>query len=645
MHRFQPRQHRLTTTSKPQPEAKFRLQRLQCRKCKGRCITSYNTPQACGRPQLGPPVSGWVGTSSPRSIVCGPTIHKIATMPGFDGTANVLVSFALAAAVDLLEVSKAFDPPSYLQLLNLYFIIICISFIVVAVEVLSAYPWLSRYPELDLTCHNKMGFCGLVRRKGVQKPNEKTGNNQGGEKLKQPSQANHPKFAAHQRQRQNLGPRPVINTRNSNFSQASTLDVPATPPPLYQSHPQSPHHDGFLPLIKQQSPFRAIPEITVSTGLNSHRPGSSTTSNTDQNSLVAIADTPPPTIRTKLASRPENFDVTSRPSSLRPSTASVVESIMTSNSSPRVSLDPLAPAIRPHFNSSQNSLGRLSPAPPIPRVSSKRLRPGSLPHSAQTIPAIRRQSPNNITRKPICQAPSIPPLPKFGGFGSLRVPQSQSSGVHRSDTVASRYDHEGIREEEDSDWMPPVPGLDIHAYMDLVGGTPYEVDDVYSPMSAKPEVLVARSHSYRRGCASSRTKGVEVEAPAVRIGEFARVGSISKERHFEEEDRVPTDARDRYLERLTDVPAIKLVSVLQRPGAAERQASAEKRWSLRVEQGGSPTALPVPASIVEKRLSAPAPLRVMRSSGLIVDVPVLKKEPRPPTKQERQERRNASGKR
>lgn len=50
--------------------------------------------------------------------------------------------------------------------------------------------------------------------------------------------------------------------------------------------------------------------------------------------------------------------------------------------------------------------------------------------------------------------------------------------------------------------------------------------------------------------------------------------------------------------------------------------------------------LPVLTSNVEKRLSAPTPvpLKVMRSSGLMVDVPVLNEDPRPLTKQERQER-------
>lgn len=204
--------------------------------------------------------------------------------------------------------------------------------------------------------------------------------------------------------------------------------------------------------------------------------------------------------------------------------------------------------------------------------------------------------------------------------------------------MASRYDYEGIREEEDGDWTPPVPGLDMDAYMDLVGGTPYEIDEVDSAVSDKPEVLVARSHSYRRGCAPSRTRGGEVDAPAVRVGGFGRSDSVSKERQFEEEDRAPSDARDRYLERLTDVPAIKVISVLQRPDAADRQDSAEKRWSSRMEQSGSPMDLPVPASNFEKRIPAPTSLRVMRSSGLIVDVPVLITDPRPPTKQERQER-------
>ena len=216
--------------------------------------------------------------------------------------------------------------------------------------------------------------------------------------------------------------------------------------------------------------------------------------------------------------------------------------------------------------------------------------------------------------------------------------------MHRSDTVASRYDHEGIREEEDGDWTPPVPGLNMDAYMDLVGGTPYEADEMDSSVSDKPEVLVARSHSYRRGCASSRTRGGEIDAPAVRVGGFSRSDPVSKVRRFEEEASVPLDARDRHLERMTDVPAIKVVSVLQRPDAAERQASAEKGWSLRMEQGESPMDLPVQITKMEKRMSAPAPLRVMRSSGLIVDVPVLDKDPRPPTKQERQGRRNASGK-
>lgn len=216
--------------------------------------------------------------------------------------------------------------------------------------------------------------------------------------------------------------------------------------------------------------------------------------------------------------------------------------------------------------------------------------------------------------------------------------------MHRSDTVASRYDHEGIREEEDGDWAPPVPGLNMDAYMDLVGRTPYEADEMDSSVLDKPEVLVARSHSYRRGCASSRTRGGEIDAPAVRVGGFGRSDSVSKERRFEEEDSVPSNGRDRYLERVTDMTAIKVVSVLQRPNATERQASAEKRWSLRMEQGGSPMDLPVPTTKMEKRMSAPAPLRVVRSSGLIVDVPVLNKVPQPPTKQERQERRNASGK-
>lgn len=209
--------------------------------------------------------------------------------------------------------------------------------------------------------------------------------------------------------------------------------------------------------------------------------------------------------------------------------------------------------------------------------------------------------------------------------------------MHRSDTVASRYDDERIEEEDDGEWVPPVPGLNINAYASLVGESPYNFDEEEATPVAR-QASVVRSRSYKRGCASSRTKGMSLNVVDQISGAgFGADSQRSKEREYEDELWVPSDAMERQIGRLTDVPDIKVVSIGESSvSSSAGRASAEKRWSLREQQGGNPMGMPTP--VVQKRMSAPAPLRIKRSNGLIVDVPVLKEAPQPPSRQERQER-------
>lgn len=259
----------------------------------------------------------------------------------------------------------------------------------------------------------------------------------------------------------------------------------------------------------------------------------------------------------------------------------------------------------------------------------------SLPAQAQGVPIIRKHSPNNIPRKPLSRPPSIPPLPSFAGLGSLRVPPSQAQcGVHRSDTVASRYDDERIEEEDDREWVPPVPGLNIDAYASLVGESPYEFDEEEATPVVR-QASVVRSQSYKRGCANSRTRGSMNVADQIRGAGFGW-GERSKEREYEDNFSILSDARERQRDRLSDMPDIRVISVGESSAELSGRGSAEQRWSLREQQGSNPMGAQI--SVADKRMSAPAPLRVVRSNGLIVDVPVLKQAPQPPSRQERQER-------
>lgn len=209
--------------------------------------------------------------------------------------------------------------------------------------------------------------------------------------------------------------------------------------------------------------------------------------------------------------------------------------------------------------------------------------------------------------------------------------------MHRSDTVASRYDNERIEEEDDGEWVPPVPGLNINAYASLVGESPYEFDEE-EPTPVARQASILRSKSYKRGCASSRTRGTSLNvADQISGAGFGADSGRSKEREYEDEFLVPSDAMERQMERLTDAPDIRVITIGESSASSSAgHASAKERWSLREHHGGNPMGVPTPKNA--KRMSAPAPLRVVRSNGMIVDVPVLKQAPQPPSRQERQER-------
>ena len=145
MHRFQPRQHRLLRFHHPQasPTEKSSV-----------CSASSTVNVKGDAARLIILFSMWpsaVGVSSKLVIRYFVTsVHRVGRRSIRSSRCPRLrirpMSSYLLPSLPTLTSSrfpKLFDPPPYPRLSNLYFTIICISFIVLAVEVLSAYPWLS----------------------------------------------------------------------------------------------------------------------------------------------------------------------------------------------------------------------------------------------------------------------------------------------------------------------------------------------------------------------------------------------------------------------------------------------------------------------------------------------------------------------